>query len=81
MEEKHKIRIEAVKRFLAGERPSSKIYRSLNKNKQWFYFWLNRYQPGHRNWYRDMPKINKIIHNKTNEDIEELVCNISKEIN
>jgi len=80
MEEKHKIRIEAVKCFLAGERPSSKIYRSLNKNKQWFYFWLNRYQPGHRNWYRDMPKINKIIHNKTNEDIEELVCNIRKRL-
>jgi transposase-like protein len=46
MEEKHKIRIEAVRRFLSGERPVTKVYRSLNKNKQWFYFWLNRYQQG-----------------------------------
>jgi len=80
MEEKHKVRIEAVKRFLAGERPASKIYRSLNKNKQWFYFWLNRCQPGDKYWYKDLPKINKVIHNKISEETEKLVCNIRKRL-
>ena len=80
MEEKHKVRIEAVRRFLTGERPASKIYRSLNKNKQWFYFWLNRYQPGHKYWYKDLSKTNKVISNKTNEKTEELVCNIRERL-
>lgn len=49
MKEKYRVRIEAVKRFLAGERPAVKIYRSLNKNRQWFHFWLRRYQTNNDN--------------------------------
>lgn len=80
MEEKNKVRIEAVKRFLAGERPTTKIYRSLNKNKQWFYFWLNRYKPEDENWYKNRPRRNKFIYNKTDEETESLVCNIRERL-
>jgi len=45
MEEEHRVRIEAVRRFLAGERATLNIYRSLNQNRRWFYFWLDRYDP------------------------------------
>ena len=45
MEEEHRVRIEAVRRFLAGERATLNIYRSLNQNRCWFYFWLDRYDP------------------------------------
>jgi len=76
MEEKYKSRIEAVKRFLAGERPAVNIYRSLNQNRQWFYFWLGRYNPSDENWYKDKPKVNKSTHNKIDKKLETLVCNV-----
>ena len=41
MKEEYNLRIEAVKRFLAGERPASNIYRSLNKIDNGSTFGLN----------------------------------------
>lgn len=80
MEEKYEVRIEAVKRFLADERPVTKIYRSLNQNRQWFYFWLNRYNPKDENWYKDKSKTNKVIHNKTDKKLKSLVCNVRSKL-
>lgn len=80
MEEKYKLRIEAVKRFLAGQRPIVSIYRSLKQNRQWFYFWLSRYKPNNDKWYKDKPKVNKVIHNKISKKLETLVCNIRKKL-
>ena len=80
MEKKYKIRIEAIRRFLAGERPTVNIYRSLNQNRQWFYFWLKRYNPNNDNWHKDKPKANKVVHNKIDEKLETLVCNIRNKL-
>jgi len=80
MEKKYKIRIEAIRRFLAGERPTINIYRSLNQNRQWFYFWLKRYNPNNDNWHKDKPKANKVVHNKIDEKLETLVCNIRNKL-
>jgi len=80
MEEKYRIRIEAVRCFLAGERPAVKIYRSLNQNRRWFYFWLNRYDPNDENWYKDKPKTLKVIHNKTAKETETLVCSVRNKL-
>jgi hypothetical protein len=79
MEGEHRKRIEAVKRYHSGER-ANYIYTSLNKPKQWLYFWLKRYNPKDENWYEDKPKVNKIIHNKIEPKIENLVCNIRKRL-
>jgi transposase len=47
------IRRTAVRRYiLAGESPKS-ICVSLNRSKQWFYKWLNRYNTQGRDWHRD----------------------------
>lgn len=80
MKEEYNIRIEAIKRFLARERPASNIYRSLNKNRQWFYFWLRRYQIHDDHWYKDRPKVNRTIHNKIDKKLEILICNIRKKL-
>jgi transposase InsO family protein len=80
MKEEYNIRIEAIKRFLARERPASNIYRSLNKNRQWFYFWLRRYQIHDDNWYKDRPKVNRTIHNKIDKNLEILICNIRNKL-
>jgi putative transposase len=76
MEEKYAIRIKAIQRYLAGERPTAKIYQSLKRNKQWFYFWLKRYNSNHEHWYKDRPRCNKIIRNRTDAKAERFVCTI-----
>lgn len=76
MEDRYTVRIQAIQRYLAGERPAAKIYRSLQKNKQWFYFWFKRYNPKEENWYQDKPRINKILHNRIDSKLEQLVCAI-----
>lgn len=80
MDEKHAVRIEAVRRYLTGERPAASIYRSLSRNRQWFYFWLKRYDPSDDNWYKDRPRRNRVVHNKVNDELEVLVCNIRKRL-
>lgn len=79
MEEECRKRIEAVKRYHSGER-ANYIYKSLSKPKQWLYFWLKRYNPKDDDWYKDKPKINKVIHNKIEPQIENLVCSIRKRL-
>jgi putative transposase len=53
MEEK--IRQQAIKRHLNGEKPKS-IYESLGRSKKWFFKWLKRYQSGSADWYKNQPK-------------------------
>ena len=79
MEEEHKKRIEAVKRYYSAQR-ASYIYKSLAKTKRWFYFWLKRYNSKSETWYKDKPKANKVIHNKVEPEIENLVCNVRKRL-
>lgn len=75
MEEEYQERISAVKRYLSGEKPVN-IYKPLGKPKQWLWFWLNRYDPNNKDWYKDKPKTPKVSPNKTPKEIETLVCNI-----
>lgn len=46
------IRKVAIKRYLKGESPKS-IYTDLKRSKNWFFKWLNRYQTGESDWYKD----------------------------
>lgn len=48
-------RIDAVNRYLAGEKPES-ICASLRKSRSWFYKWFDRYQSGDPVWYSDKSK-------------------------
>ncbi len=79
MEEEYQKRIDAVKRYLSGEKPSN-IYKPLGKPKQWLWFWLNRYDPKDEDWYKDKPKANKVVHNKTALETEQLICNIRQRL-
>jgi len=46
------IRMQAIQRYLQGEKPKS-IYTDLQRPKKWFFKWLKRYQGGDRDWYKD----------------------------
>lgn len=45
------LRCHAIDRYQNGESPIS-IYQDINRSKQWFFKWLNRYQSGDPQWYR-----------------------------
>jgi putative transposase len=46
------LRKQAVQRHLAGESPKT-VYTSLARSKKWFFKWLNRYQSGASDWYKE----------------------------
>ena len=50
-----KDRIEAIKRYLAGERQVD-ICKNLGKSKPRFMKWMKRYRTGVEEWYKDFPK-------------------------
>ena len=79
MDNEYKIRINAIRRYLSGEKPFH-IYRSLSKSRQWLWYWLNRYDPHNPEWFKDKSKSNKTIHNKIDSNIEQIICNIRKRL-
>ena len=62
-------RKESIQCYMEGGHPVD-IYRHINKSKKWFNKWLNRYQTGQKDWYTDLPRKHKLVHNKTDEKIE-----------
>ena len=75
----YQTRIEAVKRYNSGEKPAV-ICKSLGKARSWFFFWVKRYNPKDENWFKDQSRANRTIHNKTDKEIETLICNIRKKL-
>ena len=45
-------RRKAISRYCAGEKPKA-IYTDLKRSKYWFFKWLNRYQSGDPEWFKD----------------------------
>jgi len=46
----------AMQQALQGKAPVS-IYREMGRSKRWFFKWLQRYESGGTEWYRDHPRI------------------------
>ena len=70
-------RIQAIQQYVEGECPVD-IYRNRGRSKYWFYKWLNRYETGRKEWYKNEPKIAKVIPHKTEEKIERVIVKIRK---
>ncbi len=47
------IRKTAITRYLVNGESPKEIYTSLNRTKPWFFKWLERYQSGNAEWYKD----------------------------
>jgi len=45
----------AMEQALQGKAPVS-IYREMGRSKKWFFKWLQRYESGEAEWYRDHPR-------------------------
>jgi len=72
-------RIESIQGYLEGSRPID-IYQPIGKSKKWFNKWLNRYRAGQKDWYKDLPRKHEIVHNKTDEKIEQVIVKIRKSL-
>jgi transposase InsO family protein len=48
--------------------------------KKWFKKWLNRYQTGQKEWYKDLPRGPPVVHNKVGDKIEQVVVKIRKSL-
>ncbi|MBE0449198.1 MAG: transposase [Actinobacteria bacterium] len=66
------VRQEAVRRYLADEKPKD-ILRDLKRSRPWLYKWIARYRSGGDDWYVSEPRAPRRVANRTSEDIEALV--------
>ena len=52
------LRKKAIQRYVQGEKPKA-IYTDLKRSKKWFFKWLQRYQTGEEDWYKDQSRAPK----------------------
>lgn len=65
----------AIQQFLQERSPVS-IYREIGRSKKWFFKWLERFQSGNPEWYRDRPKAPHAQPHQTPKEMQNLVKNI-----
>jgi len=76
--EKRKV---AVSRYQSGEKVTS-IVRSINKSRQWFYNWLNRYElrQDDTSWFLDESRAPKHRPSKLDKAVERKILDIRQEL-
>lgn len=72
-----RLRLEAIKRYLGGDEPSS-IYRDIERSKSWFFKWLNRNQYGDHHWYKELSRAPKLPQRALDPHMEQLIIQIRK---
>ena len=81
--EKEQERIDAVDRYLKGERPS-KICEKICRSRVWLRKWIGRYNDSDKSsknkWFSDESKAPHNVHRKTDSEMEQLVVNVRKSL-
>lgn len=65
-------RVQAVQRFLAGEKPEA-ICVSMCRSRSWLYKWISRYTNDDDSWCNNLPTQPRQVANRTSLEIEEIV--------
>ncbi len=73
--EEENLRKMAIEQFLQDKSPVA-IYRDMGRSKFWFFKWLQRYQSGDAEWYRDKPKTPHSHPQETSSEMQKLIRNI-----
>ena len=76
---KEKIRQIAIQRYLKREKPKT-IYSDLNRSKQWFFKWLNRFKSGRKDWYKEHSRAPNSSPTKISEILEQQIVEIRKRL-
>ncbi|NQE04286.1 hypothetical protein C5S32_00310, partial [ANME-1 cluster archaeon GoMg1] len=77
MDDKEEERIEAVNRYIMGDKPSN-ICRGANRSEKWLFTWVKRFKTGEEEWYKSQSNAPKKHGRKTRTDIESTIVNIRK---
>jgi len=72
MKDEIRQRIQAVQRFLAGEKPET-ICVSMGLSRSWLYKWISRYDEKNSSWSENRPTVLFHATNRTPLEIEEIV--------
>jgi len=51
MDDKEEERIEAVNRYILGDKPSN-ICKDANRSEKWLFTWVKRFKTGEEEWYK-----------------------------
>ena len=70
--ERKQDRIQAVRRFLAGEKPEA-ICTSMGRSRSWLYKWIARYDENDHSWCESRPRRPDRVANRTPSEVEEIV--------
>jgi putative transposase len=70
-------RIEAVNRYIKGDKPSN-ICGDAGRSEKWLFNWVNRFKTGEEEWYKSRSRAPKKHGRKTRKEIESTVVNIRK---
>jgi len=73
------VRKEAILRYINGEPPKG-IYDDLSRSKKWFFKWLQRYQSGETDWYRDRSRAPLRRSTRTSEDQTALIVSTRRRL-
>ena len=73
------LRKTAIQRFVLGEKPKA-IYTDLKRSKKWFFKWLQRYQTGEKDWYKDQSRAPKNIPRRISQTDEQRIIEVRKKL-
>jgi hypothetical protein len=77
MDDKEEERIEAVNRYIMGDKPSN-ICKDANRSEKWLFTWVKRFKMGEEVWYKSQSNAPKKHGRQTHKDIESTVVTIRK---
>jgi len=77
MDDKEEERIEAVNRYIRGDK-ASKICRGANRSEKWLFTWVKRFKTDEEEWYKSQSNAPKKHGRKTCENIESTIVNLRK---
>lgn len=75
MDGEERLRAEAVRRILAGER-AREVAAALQRSERWVFKWLERYEPGAPSWVREHSRAPKHVANRSAPKLEALVLSV-----
>jgi len=77
MDVKEEERIEAVNRYIRGDKPSN-ICKDANRSEKWLFTWVKRFKTGEEEWYRSQSNAPKKHGRKTCKDLESTIVTLRK---
>ena len=72
-------RIEAVNRYIRGDKPSN-ICRDAGRSEKWLFNWVNRFKTGEEEWYKSRSKAPKKHGKRIRKELENTVVNVKNSL-